>query len=445
MTTLFRDPDAWDSLRAHVIAPLVARTPRDTAIRVWVPACATGEEAYTLAMLFCEEFARRDDRHQLTIFATDLDEGALTTAREGIYPQAIDTVLTPERLDRYFRRDGNQYRLITDVRDLVVFAAHDVLRDPPFSRLQLISCRRVLSQLDREGQAQLMDTLRYACEDDGYLLIGSDDRVDLNVFEPVDAEQQIYRARAGVQVAVPSRPEPVLDGRVHQRREEIQQLLARLAAVQEEERRRVARDVHDQLGQPMTALRMQIEALELRADADPTLAAAVERTMQLAADLDRSIDFFTSDLRPEALERLDLSTSLSELVRSWSERFNIPADYHAEAGPDHALAADASVHVYRIVQEALHNVHKHAQASRVTVLFTHNSQEAAIVVEDDGRGFTAERVEGGLDGRLGLVGMRERARLIGGSVTIESEPGQGTSLFVRVPYSEGARGRGADR
>ena len=173
---------------------------------------------------------------------------------------------------------------------------------------------------------------------------------------------------------MPSRPEPVLDGRVHQRREEIQQLLARLAAVQEEERRRVARDLHDQLGQPMTALRMQIEALELRAGADPTLAAAVERTMQLAADLDRSIDFFTSDLRPEALERLDLSTSLSELVRSWSERFNIPADYHAEAGPDHALAADASVHVYRIVQEALHNVHKHAQASRVTVLFTQTAR-----------------------------------------------------------------------
>src|SRR6476661_10940745 len=100
MTTLFRDPAAWDSLRAHVIAPLVARTPRDTAIRVWVPACATGEEAYTLAMLFCEEFGRHEGRRQLNIFATDLDEGALTVAREGLYGQAINTDLPDERLDR---------------------------------------------------------------------------------------------------------------------------------------------------------------------------------------------------------------------------------------------------------------------------------------------------------------------------------------------------------
>ncbi len=437
MTTLFRDPDAWDSLRSHVIAPLVARTPRDTAIRVWVPACATGEEAFTLAIVFCEEFARRGGRHQLNIFATDRDEGALTTAREGIYPQAIDSVLTVERLDRYFRRQGDQYRLMADVRDLVVFAAHDVLRDPPFSRLQLISCRNVLNTLDRDTQAELMDTLRYACGDDGYLLLGADDRVDLNVFEPVDAHDQIYRARVGAPVTVPSLSEPVLDARLHQHRDEVQHLLARLAAVQEEERRRVARDVHDQLGQPMTALRMQIEALELRAGADPALAAAVERTMQLAEDLDRSIDFFTSDLRPEALDRLDLSASLSELVRGWSQRFHIRADYHAEAGRDHALSADASVHVYRIVQEALHNVHKHAKATRVTVLFTRNSQEAAIVVEDDGRGFVPERLDAALDGRLGLVGMRERARLIGGSLTVESAPGQGTSIYVRVPYGAG--------
>ena len=374
---------------------------------------------------------------QLNIFATDLDEGALTTAREGIYPQAIDSVLTDERLDRYFRREGDQYRVIADVRDLVVFAAHDVLRDPPFSRLQLISCRNVLSKLERDKQQQLMGTLRYACGDDGYLLIASDERVDVNLFEPVDAQHQIYRASGGAPATVPSLSEPLLDARRHQHRDEVQQLLARLVAVQEEERRRVARDVHDQLGQPMTALRMQIEALELRAGAEPTLAAAVERTVRLAEDLDRSIDFFTSDLRPEVLDRLDLSSSLSDLVRGWSERFDIPADYHAEAGRDLALSGDASVHLYRIVQEALHNVHKHAKATRVTVLFTHNCQEAAIVVEDDGRGFTPERLDVGVDGRLGLVGMRERARLMGGSLTIESAPGQGTSIFVRVPHAAG--------
>jgi len=437
MTTLFRDPDAWDSLRAHVIAPLVARTSRDRAIRVWVPACATGEEAYTLAMLFCEEFGRHEGRRQLNIFATDLDEGALTVAREGLYGQAINTDLPDERLDRFFRRDGDHYRVIAEVRDLVMFAAHDVLHDPPFSRLHLISCRHVLSHLDGGRQSQLMGMFRYACGDDGYLLIGPDERADVDLFESVDAQHQIYRARAGGQVPVPSLPEPLLDARFHQRRGEVHQLLARLAVVQEEERRRVARDVHDQLGQPMTALRMQIEALELRAGADPALAAAVERTMQLAEDLDRSIDFLTWELRSASVERLELSASLSDLVRSWSERFDLPADYHAEGGHDHALSADASVQVYRIVQEALHNVRKHAQATRVTVLFTHNGQEAAIAVEDDGRGFSPDRLETGLAGHFGLVGMRERARLIGGSLTIESAPGQGTSIVVRVPHSAG--------
>ena len=207
LTTFFRDPDAWERLQALVITPLVAETPADEPIRVWVPGCATGEEAYTLAMLFQEAFDRADTVRELIIFASDMDRGALAIARDGIYSQGIATDVSGQRLERFFRHDGDHYRVVPDLRGHIVFTAHDLLRDPPFSRQQLISCRNVLRLLDAERKAQAMNLFRYACARQGCLFLGSSERADDNLFDALDEPHHIYRARADARIAMPRPPE----------------------------------------------------------------------------------------------------------------------------------------------------------------------------------------------------------------------------------------------
>jgi two-component system CheB/CheR fusion protein len=195
VTSFFRDAAVWESVRIRVVVPLVERVRGDETIRVWVPGCATGEEAYTLAMLFREELARRDVACELVIFGSDIDQGALATAREGVYPAAIAADVSEARLARFFRAEGDRYRVTNEIRDCVVFAEHSVLRDPPFSKLNLISCRNLLIYLDRELQQQLQNVFRYGLRDDGYLLIGVSETADPELFAPLDKQNRIFSAR----------------------------------------------------------------------------------------------------------------------------------------------------------------------------------------------------------------------------------------------------------
>jgi PAS domain S-box-containing protein len=228
-----------------------------------------------------------------------------------------------------------------------------------------------------------------------------------------------------------------LEREVRERRlgeQQITALFRRLISTQEEERRRIARDIHDQMGQQMTALRMRLEALRVCAGDDVTMRAQVEGTQRLAEELDQSIEFLTAQLRPSTLDHLGLAVSLDDLVRGWAKRFGIAAEFVTSA-PDMRLADDVETNLYRIVQEALHNVVKHAQARTVSVLLSRRDRHAILVIEDDGRGFeTAEFADPGGAG-FGLVSMRERAMLVGGELEIDSTPGAGTSIFVRVPLS----------
>src|SRR5262249_42981709 len=209
VTSFFRDPVAWEALRAEVIAPLVEHAQPNQPIRAWVPGCATGEEAYTLAILFREEIARRDLPVEIVIFGSDVDQGALAAAREGIYPAAIVADVSEARLARYFRAEGDHYRISSEIRDSVVFAAHSVLRDPPFSKLHLISCRNLLIYLDRELQQQLQQVFRYGLRDDGYLFIGVSETADGELFEPLDKQHRLFRALSrptGPAVRLPQLP-----------------------------------------------------------------------------------------------------------------------------------------------------------------------------------------------------------------------------------------------
>jgi two-component system CheB/CheR fusion protein len=207
VTTFFRDPDAWAALQAAAIAPLVEQAAADTQIRAWVPGCATGEEAYSVAMILDEEFTRQHRPANFIVFASDVDEAALAVAREGVYPQAIGADVPESRLQRYFRPDDDHYRVASELRSHLVFAAHSVLRDPPFTRLHLISCRNLLIYLDRDLQMQVMSVFRYACRDDGTLFLGSSESASEDLFHPLDKKHRIFGIQAREDGARPILPE----------------------------------------------------------------------------------------------------------------------------------------------------------------------------------------------------------------------------------------------
>ena len=196
VTMFFRDPSAFDVLTREVIKPLFAQARSDEPLRVWVPGCATGEEAYSIAILLAEEAARHDERPTIQVFASDLDAGALAVAREGRYPSAIEADVSEERLKRFFVKEGENYRVKRDLRDLILFTSHSLLKDPPFSRLDLISCRNLLIYLDRELQQQVCATFHYALKPGGFLFLGSSESAEASkgYFQPISRDTRIYQA-----------------------------------------------------------------------------------------------------------------------------------------------------------------------------------------------------------------------------------------------------------
>jgi two-component system CheB/CheR fusion protein len=196
VTTFFRDRQAFELLAQDVIPQLFDGKEAGATLRIWVPGCATGEEAYTVAMLLLEEAARREFRPEIQVFATDLDGGALAVGREGRFPTTIEADISEERLRRFFLREGDQYHVRRELRDIVLFANHSLLRDPPFSRLDMISCRNLLIYLDRELQQQVCNTFHYALNPGGYLFLGASESADhpAGLFRTVDRDARIYRA-----------------------------------------------------------------------------------------------------------------------------------------------------------------------------------------------------------------------------------------------------------
>lgn len=201
VTGFFRDPEAWEALRESVVRPLVAQADAATALRAWVAACASGEEAYTLAMLIAEELERADKRVDVKIFATDTADRSLTLARAGVYPGGIEGDLSPERLEKFFDKDEHVYRIKKNLRDQVVFAPQDVLRDPPFSRVDLATCRNLLIYLEPEAQRRALALLHFALREGGYLFLGNAETLGHaeTLFEVVSKRWRIYRRGAGTQ------------------------------------------------------------------------------------------------------------------------------------------------------------------------------------------------------------------------------------------------------
>ena len=208
VTSFFRDREAFDALAEQVVKPLFERLHNPAPLRVWVVGCATGEEAYSICMLLLEEAQRRAVRPTIQIFASDLDEGALARAREGAYPKGIEADVSEERLRRFFLLDGSVYRVKKELRELILFASHSALKDPPFIKLDLISCRNLLIYLQRDLQRQLFSLFHYALNPNGFLFLGSAETIDTapTLFNAVDRDARIYAARAQTEKRPPMLP-----------------------------------------------------------------------------------------------------------------------------------------------------------------------------------------------------------------------------------------------
>jgi two-component system CheB/CheR fusion protein len=208
VTNFFRDPQAFTALEEKVIPHLFdGKGPEDT-VRVWVPGCSTGEEAYSVAILLREHMPKGQGAPRLQIFASDIDEQALQVARIGRYPAAIARDIPQKRLERYFVREDGTYRIASELREMCLFSAHNLLRDAPFSKLDFISCRNLLIYLTPELQNRLIPLFHYALNESGYLLLGTSENLTRHtrLFSTVDKPHRIFRRRAQIERRLPEFP-----------------------------------------------------------------------------------------------------------------------------------------------------------------------------------------------------------------------------------------------
>ena len=207
VTSFFRDPAVWEELRAEALPALLKDRPPSQAMRVWIPACATGEEAYSMAIVFKEalEQLRPAGRYTLQIFATDLDRDAIEKARAGLFPANIAADVSPERLNRFFVPVAGGYQISKPIRETVIFALQNLIMDPPFTRLDLVSCRNLLIYLTPELQKKILPLFHYSLNPDGLLLLGSAETVagTTNLFAPLAGKTQLYRRLESGQRAEP--------------------------------------------------------------------------------------------------------------------------------------------------------------------------------------------------------------------------------------------------
>ncbi|MEO8044097.1 MAG: PAS domain S-box protein [Spartobacteria bacterium] len=197
VTHFFRDREAFAALEVYVPQLFAGKTP-DEYVRVWVAGCATGEEAYSIAILLCEHAARLEQPPKIQVFASDVDEQAIADAREGLYPSTIEADVSPERLRAFFVSDHGRYRVRKEIREKVLFAAHNVLRDAPFSRLDMVSCRNLLIYLNVTAQTQVFDIFHFSLVSGGLLFIGGaeSDSAASALFSIVDARHRLYVRRS---------------------------------------------------------------------------------------------------------------------------------------------------------------------------------------------------------------------------------------------------------
>ncbi|MCX6223255.1 MAG: PAS domain-containing protein [Bacteroidia bacterium] len=202
VTSFFRDPAVWDMLKENVLPGLINELPNGYVVRAWVPACSTGEEAYSLAIIFIEALEKAEKHKSLTlqIFATDPDQDAIEVARKGIFSSNIIADVSPERLSRFFKAEGESYRVNAPIREMVVFAPQNVIKDPPFTRLDIVTCRNMLIYMELELQKKVIALFNYNLNPGGIMVLGTAETLGKNSegFEEIDAKCKIFQRSASV-------------------------------------------------------------------------------------------------------------------------------------------------------------------------------------------------------------------------------------------------------
>lgn len=274
------------------------------------------------------------------------------------------------------------------------------------------------------------------------MLIGAS-KVARDISERVLAHEALRRAHEQLEERVRERTVELSAANLSLRREIEQkqrieeqraQLFTRLVLAQENERRRIARDLHDQLGQQLTALRLTLETLKALAAERSELRQHVEVLEDLTSQIDQDLSFRVWDLAPVAREGVDLAAALTDYATSWSKRFGIHAQVHVNRPTEGVLVPEMETTVYRFAQEALNNVAKHARANRVDIVLECSDEQVSLIVEDNGIGFNPAEIKRDRGG-FGLRGMRERATLAGAECQIESTIGRGTTIILRLPVA----------
>ncbi len=211
VTSFFRDAEAFDALEKVVVPRLFEGRGAADAVRVWVPGCSTGEEVYSIAILLREHMEKTTGSPRVTVFATDIDERALSVARAARYPSALMKGVSPERRERFFTNHSSSFVVAKAVRDLCVFSVHSILRDPPFSRMDMISCRNLLIYFGADAQRQALPTLHYALRPGGFLFLGKAETIGRfsELFAPVDKTSCIFQAR---DIGAPARMPAFVNG-----------------------------------------------------------------------------------------------------------------------------------------------------------------------------------------------------------------------------------------
>ncbi len=266
VTTFFRDPAVFEYLATTIIPHLVQNHPAERPLRIWVAGCSSGEEAYSLAMLLREQIVVSGRDIRLQIFASDVDPDAVASAREGTYPQTIEAEVSAVRLAQFFVREDRSYRVSSDLRANVVFTVQDVLADPPFARLDFISCRNLLIYLKPEAQAKALGIFHFALQAGGLLLVGNSETVDLgnSWFEVVSKPDRLYRRVGGtrprrIPVFAECRRDPRIRGRIG-----APSALSRQAALAELSRKRV----QETYGPAAILINSQLECLHFQGPTD---------------------------------------------------------------------------------------------------------------------------------------------------------------------------------
>jgi two-component system CheB/CheR fusion protein len=210
VTSFFRDPEVFEKLSASIVPILIRDLPQNRPLRVWIPGCSTGEETYSVAMLFLEQLALAGGGEKLQIFASDIDADSIAVARSGFYSDSIVSDISPTRLARFFSKEGDGYRVSADLRACVVFTVQDVLVDPPFSRIDLVSCRNLLIYLGLEAQRKVISLFHFAIREGGMLLLGNAETVGSpdGRFEVVGEKERLYRQAGGKRISDLVLPSP---------------------------------------------------------------------------------------------------------------------------------------------------------------------------------------------------------------------------------------------